>query len=409
MKKVIYIHQYFRTPEEGGAIRSFYISQALHNEGYQVEIITAHNYKEYELKLVHGLKIHYLPVAYDNKYGFFKRILAFIKFVYQAKERLKKIKNADLCYITSTPLTVGIVGIWALKKMALPYVFEVRDLWPEAPIQMGALKSRFARMVARKLEANIYNHAAKIVSLSPGISDDIRSRFPKLDMVEIPNMSDTSYFTPTFRKDETLVKSYGVGGKFVISYFGAIGKVNHLEYLIQAAELFQKWSIDVIFLIAGEGSQKKRLVRMVKDSDLNNVKFLGHLDRQGITGLLNITDAAYISFADYPVLETNSPNKFFDALAAGKMIITNTKGWVRRLIEEYDCGFYYNPYMPEEFVSKILSIIQNPALLLPYQKNARQLAVDKFDKNHLTQKLIKALFADKASERPMEKAYISNH
>jgi hypothetical protein len=132
--KVIYIHQYFRTPEQGGAVRSYHLAKGLLESGIELEMITAHSGKDYDQRWIEGIKVHYLPVDYDQKFGFLRRVWSFFQFVRLSKKLLKKLSRPDLLYITSTPLTTGWIGLWAKKHLALPYIFEVRDLWPEAPI-----------------------------------------------------------------------------------------------------------------------------------------------------------------------------------------------------------------------------------------------------------------------------------
>jgi len=128
-----------------------------------------------------------------------------------------------------------------------------------------------------------------------------------------------------------------------------------------------------------------------KKRNLSNVEFLPFMNKEEIKKLLNVTDAAYISFANKPILETNSPNKFFDALASGKMVVTNTKGWIRDLSEENKCGFYINPEKPIEFADKITPFIENKQHLRTFQKNARNLGERNFSKNDQIEKLASLL------------------
>ncbi|HTF80228.1 MAG TPA: glycosyltransferase, partial [Cytophagales bacterium] len=140
--KVVYLHQYFKTPQEGGAVRSYYLAKSLVDDGNEVEMITAHNAKEYEFKVVDGIRVHYLPVYYHNRLGFVGRVISFLKFMYMAYHKVTSIRNVDLCYATSTPLSIGWVALRLKSKHNIPYYFEVRDLWPEAPVQMGVLTNR---------------------------------------------------------------------------------------------------------------------------------------------------------------------------------------------------------------------------------------------------------------------------
>lgn len=139
--RIIYIHQYFVTPEEGGAVRSYHLAKGMVDAGMDVELITTHPNSQYLQKEIEGIKVHYLPIPYDNNFGFLRRLRAFYAFVHQAKRLIKKLALPDLLYITSTPLTTGLIGLWAKRKLQLPFIFEVRDLWPEAPVQVGVIRN----------------------------------------------------------------------------------------------------------------------------------------------------------------------------------------------------------------------------------------------------------------------------
>jgi len=245
----------------------------------------------------------------------------------------------------------------------------VRDLWPEAPVQLGIIKNRFIKYYLERLEKKVYKNAEKIIALSPGIKAQIELRQPHKEVEIIPNMSDVDFFTPEV-KNPILEELFNVNNKFVVSYFGAIGTANHLEYLLAAANSSLKAKLPVVFFIIGIGSQTKKLKYLVKHFDLTNVRFVKFQNKQNLKRLLNVTDAAYVSFANKPILETNSPNKFFDALASGKLIITNTKGWVKDICEKDNCGFYYNPDRPQDFVSQLELFLDKKERLNEYQLNS---------------------------------------
>ena len=388
--KVLYIHQYFRTPDEGGAIRSYYLAKGLVDHGIEVELITSHNEKEAAYREIDGIKVHYLPVFYDNEQSFIRRLFAFTKFMVMARRKARKIPDLDLIYATSTPLTIGLSAIKIKQDLNIPYFFEVRDLWPEAPFQMGVIKNKWLKRFLKHIENKVYRNADKIVALSPGIKALILEERPNLTVEVIPNMSDVDFFSPE-AKSSALEEFFKVEGKFVISYFGSIGLANHLEHLLAAANAALKAELPVVFLIIGRGSQLKRLKYLVKHFDITNVRFLDFQNKLNLKRVLNITDAAYVSFATKPILETNSPNKFFDALASGKLIITNTRGWVKDICESNQCGFYYNPDKPEEFVTQVRGFIENETSLATYQTSARKVGETSFSKSAQIEKLIDVL------------------
>ena len=232
--KILYIHQYFRTPEEGGAIRSYYLAKGLVEHGIDVELITAHNSPTAVTKNIDGIKVHYLPVFYDNDQGFVQRIYAFFKFMRLVRKKAREITNVDICYATSTPLTIGLSALKIKQDQNIPYFFEVRDLWPEAPFQMGVIKNKYLKKYLKNLEKQVYRNASQIVALSPGIKEQIESEGSDKPITVIPNMSDVEFFVPE-EKSVEMEELFKVNGKFVVSYFGTMGLANHLEYLLAVA------------------------------------------------------------------------------------------------------------------------------------------------------------------------------
>ena len=388
--KILYIHQYFKTPIEGGAIRSYYIANAMVDAGMKVNVVTSHNSKKLIVKDIEGIRVHYLPVFYDNKYGIVKRIWAFLRFLWVAVSYIKKIDH-DFCYATSTPLTVGLIAVWNKWKNKKPFYFEVRDIWPEAPVQLGILKSRLLVGMAYKLEKMIYHRAEKIICLSPPIENDIKKRYLYLNTLRVPNMSDCLFYSPE-EKSNVLLRKFDVReDEFVISYFGALGWVNHLEYLLEGALECQKAKLPIRFFIAGKGGEELRLKALVREKGIANIEFVGHLNKFELRELLNVTDAAYISFLNNKVLEANSPNKFFDGIAAGKLIITNVKGWIKELVDDHQCGFYVNPEKPEDLAAKLRSFLLDRELLEEQKIRSRKLAQEQFSRTMLVKKIIREI------------------
>lgn len=397
--KILYVHQYFKTPQEGGSIRSYYLASGLVENGYEVEMITAHNKKRYEQQDIDGIRVHYLPVYYDNHLGFIGRILSFLKFFYLSTRLARKIKGVDLVYAMTTPLTVGLIALRLKKKYDLPYYFEVGDLWPKAPVDMGFIKNRFLTRYLYSLEKKIYLQSEKIIALSPSIRNYIEGIAPGKKVYLIPNMADVNYFKPTNSRKNHF-------GKFVISYFGAVGKANHLEYLLEAARLCQTHLPQVHFNIMGYGSELERLSTLATQTNISNLEFVKYGSKKCVRKLLDRTDAVYVSFADYKVLNTGSPNKFFDALAAGKLVITNFEGWLKEVVDAHKCGFSYDPNYPEEFVQQISTFVTNRDLLETYQNNSRQIAEMYYSRDLQLKKLLKLLNNEHHLELTDSEVYI---
>lgn len=382
--KVLLLHQHFKTPYAGGAIRSYYLAAALVSKGIEVIVITAHNEK-YRKELLDGIEIHYLNVPYSNRYGFVKRSISFLRYIFKAVKKTDELNGISLCYAISVPLTVGIAARRIKKRHGIPYIFEVGDLWPDAPIQMGFVKNYFFKQRLFALEKRIYQSATSIVALSPAIQSAIAKKVEDKKIAVIPNMADLEYFEKA-TKDARLVLQFKVQQKFVVSYIGALGAANGLDYILECANAARKTSLPIQFIICGDGALKATLSTDIQRLELENVTLLEFTNREGVKDIFNISDASFICYQPVPILETGSPNKFFDALAAGKLCVVNFGGWIRDEIESSNCGIYVDPHQPSDFVKKINPFLTDRLLLENYQFNARTLAEKKFSRASLSQK-----------------------
>lgn len=392
--RILYIHQYFKTPEEGGAIRSYYLAKGLADAGHHVDLLTGHDETHYKKEFIDGIHVHYLPVPYAQSFNFSQRIKAFIRFVMLAILKVSEFEKIDVSYVSSTPLSTGLIALYLKWKYKVPYFFEVRDLWPEAPIQMKAIRNSWLKHQLYHLEKKIYRNAKAVIALSPGSQQHISNTVPGKPVMLIPNMSDCNFFRKG-EKNSYHELQFDVMDKFVVSYFGAVGQVNHLTFLLDAAEACKRQMLlEVVFLIAGRGSELASIQQQAKERQLDNVRFVPYHNKYGLLSLLNITDAAYISFADLSVLRYCSPNKLFDALAAGKLCITNTRGWMQEMLEENQCGFYTNPHQPDDFVTSIAPFVNDRKLLDNYQSNARSLAEREFNRQQQVEKLLSLIEED---------------
>lgn len=384
---VLILHQHFNTPQKGGAIRSYYLAKALIDRGIKTTVISGHNDPAYKIENIEGIEVHYLPIPYDNRFGFYKRSFSFLKYILQSARLAGTFKNTTVCYAMSVPLTIGIAAMWIKTRYKIPFIFEVGDLWPDAPVQMGFVQNYFFRQFLYSLERTIYQQAQSVVALSPMIKSAIERKAPGKLIHLIPNMADTHYYTPE-DKNRDLEKKFDVAGKFVISYTGALGVANGLDFYIECARAVSKTNLPIHFLLCGDGAMLKHLQQVVKVHQLNNFSFIPFQNREGIREVLNVTDASFVCYQPYPILETGSPNKYFDGLAAGNLMLINFGGWIKEEIEQVRCGLFIDPKDPADFVRKIEPLVHNRNDLVQYQQAARQLAVSKYSRELLSKKFV---------------------
>jgi glycosyltransferase involved in cell wall biosynthesis len=385
--KVLILHQYFNTPETGGPLRSYYLAKALVDKGITAAVITTHNGNDFRKEMIEGIEVHYLPIPYSNSFGFFKRVTSFLNFVFSIVREAGQFKDYNVCYAISTPLTIGLAAIWIKWRYKIQFIFEVGDLWPEAPIQVGIIKNPVLKAILYRLEKSIYKRAKSIVALSEPIKKAINQKVPGKQIDVISNMSDVEYYKPA-GKDPEMEKKFNVQGKKVLSYIGTFGLANGLEQILDCAQAVSE-NPAIHFMLCGDGAMRSDLLKGATQRKLTNVSFIPMQDRAGVKEVLNVTDAAFISYQPLPVLETGSPNKYFDALAAGKMIVVNFKGWIKDEIEKQHCGFYVNTHDLKDFEKKLTECVMDKDLLNAYQRNSRALAEQRYARKKLCDEWLK--------------------
>lgn len=387
--KVIILHQHFKAPFPGGAIRSWYLARAGVEAGHEVTVLSGHN-GDYKRETIDGIEVHWLPVAYDNRFDFRDRSKSFLRYVWQVIRRPALYRDAEVCYAISVPLTTGLAAMWIKRRYGVPYFFEVGDLWPDAPVQMGFISNRWLKSLLYALEEKTYAKAVSVVALSEPIRATIEKKTRNNAIEMIPNMADTDYFFPSAR-DPATAREFGLEGRFVVSYVGALGYANGLDYILQCAAICRSRKPEVMFLICGDGAEGEGLQASARKAGLQNVKFIPFQPREGVKKILNVTDAVFISYRPVPILETGSPNKYFDGLAAGKLIVINFSGWIRQEIERESCGVYVDPLAPETFAEGIAPFVNDAALLTQYQTNARLLAERKYSRKELSGRFVRLM------------------
>lgn len=397
---ILYIHQYFTTPEKGGATRSYEFARRLADRGHRVTMVTGN--KRFCLDIprrqgfarvrIDGIDVVVLPVDYSNYMERGERIKSFLSFAWRAARVGMCLPRPDLVFATSTPLTVGIPAMFLSARHRVPLVFEVRDLWPEAPIQMGAIRNPLLIWMLRCLERLIYRRSSRIIALSPGMVRGVVERgVDGQKIAMIPNSSDNELFTPG-PPDPEFLSRWGLQDRFIIAYAGAMGEANGLDLVAEAAALIKQWGdSSAIFALAGDGKLRPALEEEVRSRGLDNVVFLGNLNKFEVVQLYRGAGAAIVLFKDVPVLHTNSPNKFFDALAAGLPVIANMPGWIENLLQGEEAGISIPPGDPAALAEAVLRLQRTPVRRSIMGQNARHLAETRFDRDYLADLLEKVL------------------
>lgn len=392
---ILYIHQYFATPSGKTGTRSYEFARRWVKQGHSVKMLTttaqltpATLAKAQGLFVkkfvVDGIEVSAISIPYRQKMGIVKRCTAFAAFTAAASLFTIFSRNYDVIYATSTPLTVGIPALFAKQLRRKKFVFEVRDQWPQIPIQMEIIKNRLLIALLLKLEKTIYKNASAIIALSPGMAEgikEVQGSSPNKHITVIPNSCDIDVFRPDI-DGLSVRKERGWENRFVLLHAGAMGKTNGLDFVVNVAEKLRNYD-DLLFVLAGEGGEKKTLTERIVQLGLKNVAILDAVPKKNLPMLMASSDVAIVIFANYPILEHNSANKFFDSLSAGKPVLLNYSGWQRKLLEENQAGFGCTLYDIDEFVQKVLYLYKNREKLAVLGRNARRIATELFDRDVL--------------------------
>jgi len=383
--RITYIHQYFSTLDSAGGTRSFIFSKYLVYKGHKVTVITSDSYLPEKLKdikefKVAGIKVINIKTNYDFNLNFSKRLLAFIKFmIFSSYLALKT--SPDLIFATSTPLTVAFPGLFIKLIKRIPFVFEVRDLWPDVPIELGIIKNRFLIFLLKLSEKIIYRFANRIVCISEGIKERISA--PTWKKVYIPIGCDLRLFSGV--KNSRWKEEVGIISKLLFVFTGAIGVANCPEYLMEAAKILKRKKInDISIAIVGKGSAKEKVLKIKDEYRLNNVTILDPVPKKKLPEILASADGGIILHGISSTYRlTASPNKFYDYIAAGLPIIFNFEGPLKDLILNKTAGYYVDYQFPDQLSEVLLHILHNKSEASEFGKNARRLAEGEFDQKNI--------------------------
>ena len=315
--------------------------------------------------------------------SYINRMLAFIRFAFYAFFHSFSLK-VDLVLATSTPLTIAIPAIFLSKIRRVPFIFEVRDLWPEMPIALGILKNPFLIMLSRMLECFAYNSSSSIIALSPGMKSGIvKQGYPATNIAVIPNISDRSLFSINPHTPSSSLPQLPCDlNNPILLYAGTFGLVNDLDYLVDLAHKLLSLGSNIQILLVGDGACRTHLLKRASSLGVLDVNFfiMPPISKSNISYLFRTATICSCIFLDLPEMRVNSANKFFDALASAKPVFINYGGWMHELVAKYKCGFSSWGISLNSTASALHSHLNDSAWLKSASQSSSRLALDHFDR-----------------------------
>ncbi|MEW6125934.1 MAG: glycosyltransferase family 4 protein [Acidobacteriota bacterium] len=347
--QVLLIHQSFALPRDAGGTRHFELFGKAIQHGHRFTVITSDiSYLTASRQLAYpkdetvaGIRV--LRVfTYRARRNFIGRLFGFISFALSAFARGLAVGDVDVVMGTSPPIFQA-ASAWLIAALRRrPFLLEIRDLWPEFIINMGKLKNPLAIRLSRWLEKFLYQRATHLLVNSPAYVDYLINKGVASEKITlIPNGVDPAMFDP--KTDGREIRSqFGLDGKFVIVYAGAISLANDVGLLLDAAARLDDDG-RIRFLIVGDGNERERLEQSVSQRQLKNVIFTGAKPKQEMADFLASADACVAVLQNIEMFRLTYPNKVFDYLAAGRPVLLAIDGVIREVVETAQAGIFIKP------------------------------------------------------------------
>lgn len=391
--KILYFYQYFTTSKGSYGTRVHEFTLEWVKKGHQVTVVTSvysksdiSSSKFIETQYFDGVKVIIINVRIDNRQSFLKRIFSFLAYsVFSCWYALTY--PTQVVIASSGPITVGIPGLMAKIIRGKKLVFESRDLWPDGAIELGIIKNPLMIKLSLWFERFCYQSSDLIVALSIGMEKEIRAKAPDQNVITVTNAANI----PLFSTPKPFPSNLGISPKSYAIYTGNIGEVNNSLWLLETAKVLQKKGSSLKILMVGEGQQRELIDQEIKNHQLETLLRWPLMPKENLVALVQHALVSLVPLKGTPVLDTSSPNKFFESLSAGVPVVQNTKGWMKEFLLEHQVGFTLPPDDPEALADLLISLQSNPENLEGMRDRALKISKAEFDKNRLADKMINAI------------------
>ncbi len=388
---ILLIHQAFAALDEPGGTRHHELARYLSQQGHHVTIIaspvsylTGRSEKNKVRKETDDLGVtiirsYTLPALHRS---FIWRVASFFSFMISSFINGLFVKKVDFVWGTTPPIFQGPTA-WLLARLkGVPFLLEVRDLWPAFAVAVGVLKNNFLIRLSEWLERFLYRHADQVIVNSPGFIDHVTSRgADKVSLV--PNGADPEMFNPD-SKGKSFRHEHNLDNKFVVLYAGAHGMSNDLNVVLEAAEYLKNLD-NIRIVLLGSGKEKPNLQSLAKEMGLSNVLFLPPVSKLEMKEALAAADACLAILKPIEMYKTTFPNKVFDYMAAGRAVILAIDGVIREVVVSANAGIPIPPGDPQALSAAIQALASDPSKCERLGQNGRKTIEEKFSREELAE------------------------
>ncbi len=402
--KILFLSHYFPPEVNAPATRTYEHCRRWVELGHEVTVVSCvpHHpmgkaYPGYRNRLIQteykdGIRAVKVLTYITANEGFLKRTWNYVFYMLMATVIAPFLPRADIVISTSPQFFNGLAGYFVSRLKRCPWVLEIRDLWPESILAVGAIKNRHVIRVLEAIERFVYHKADHIVPVTYAFERHIAAHGGNSEHITvIRNGVDLKFFEPR-TKDSEFARRLGVEGKFIAAYLGTHGMAHGLDLLIETAEKLRHRN-DIVILLAGDGAERKRLLAEIENRGLTNIKLLGQLPKTEMPKLWSITDVSLVILKKLDLFLTVIPSKIFESMAMRQPIILGVAGESAELIQESGAGIAIEPENVEQLVAAILSLADSTTLRHELGAKGRRYVEANFDRTILADRFERLLIA----------------
>ena len=398
--KILFITDNFTPEVNAPATRTYeHCKEWIKDDEIEVTIITCtpnfphgkvydgYKNKLYQIEYIDGIKVIRVWSYITSNSGFVKRVLDYISFGVMAFF-VGLFQKHDVVIATS-PQFFTTWAAWAINKIKRkPWIFELRDLWPESIKTVGAMKQGKTIDFLEKIEIGLYKSSDKVVAVTDAFKTNLISRGIEADKIEVVTNGSNIELFQARGKDESLLTKLDLVDKFVVGYIGTHGMAHSLDFVINSIANVEDGSIHFLFI--GDGAMKKKIVDIAKTLKLKNVTFLDPITKEDVPKYLSVCDVSLAPLKKEDNFKSVIPSKIFEASAMQKPTLLGVEGQAKEIIEKYNAGICFEPENEIDFINKLMILKNDTKKYNEMQNGCKNLAI-KFDRKLLSYKMLKII------------------
>ena len=391
---ILYFHANFTTTRGAWSTRAYDFARRWIEQGHRVTVVTG-VYDRSDLRpsggtwtgVVDGITVHALNLRFSNRDGFLRRVATSVLLSVFGAWRAARLRY-DLALISCGPITMACAGL-AARWTRRPVVLEMRDLFADGLEQLGIVTNRLALRGLRQFEGLCCRDADALVALSETMAEWLRRRHRVGPVEVVPNTADVSLFGRPAPRPAAMSP-----GAAHFLYTGTLGRANDCGQILRAARHLRRCGRrDIHFHLIGDGSAREGLEAEAGAAGLDRVHFHRPMPKRELARWVASATAMILVLQPVPVFDTVSPNKLFDAFAAGVPVIQTTQGWIRRVLADHDCGLTVDPGRPAGLAEAVAGLADDPLRRDRMARNARRVGRDLFETNKLADRMLDVMIA----------------